>query len=190
MPSTDHQLLQENLKFFEQSNFLQKIPDLASALDKARLIRESCDPTNEYASWLSSPEKIALPWFLPSSLEQLEGWKDVDSFSKVVKDDIRSIVDCHDDIHVVSFAYNICQMISDVGCDVTNTAYNLKAIDVKTLICFGTGDGQAVQWLISLLNPQRIIFFVDDWHEIISSFSVIDCNRCIHILVKMIVVYA
>ena len=87
MPSADHQLLQENLKFENQTSY--KIPDLASALDKARLIK-SCDPTNEYASWLSSPERLHSPGFYLLRWNNLR-MEDADSFSKVVKDDIRII---------------------------------------------------------------------------------------------------
>ena len=78
------------------------------------------------------------------------------------------------DPHLVHLLLDLRKAVLDTGFDIEDQARYLVPPH-NTLICFGTGDGQALSMLLESTKPHNLYIVVEnDWNDYISSFWNID----------------
>ena len=174
--------LQRNLEFFENTSFFDKLDNLQQSIDKARILRDSSDPEQEFKDWREDKylKKCGTPWHLPRSTQDLVKWKEsISGQYNLMREDVNNIIDCHDDLHWMEFATTATEKAISQGIDPFDTRINLST-KTRQLVCFGTGNGVALQWAISATNPVKLLILVDKWEELISSFWGIDWAKIVN----------
>ena len=169
---------QQNIEFFATTDLFAKVKDFNSLVSKAELIYREANSEKDFHDWINSDEKILnLPWLLPRNKPDKKAKKTVNDIYSSICDNIESIVDNHEDIHTAEFGYAVYDFLTDTEIDIGDSTILLNDTGSRQLVSFGTSDGSALQWIISLLDPRKLIIIVDDWDEIVSSFWNLDWQK-------------